>query len=192
MLSLLLILVAAVFAIQAIRAKGLIPSALWLAGVSALSSLVFYLYGAHQVAVIELSVGAGLVTVLFVLAINIAGDAPLNPQPLLPPGLTIGLALLFVLVLGWFGLAGFAPAAVPAAVPAGTESDFARILWQDRGLDVLVQVILIFSGVLGFLGLLAEVKGPLSGSLAEQVSAGRERDLKALEDRVQEHEERVQ
>jgi NADH:ubiquinone oxidoreductase subunit 6 (subunit J) len=188
MTSLLLLVTAAVFAVLAVRAKGLIPSALWLAGVSALCAVVFYLYGARQVAVIELSVGAGLVTVLFVLAINIAGDDPLAPRGVLPRGLAIGLGGLFVLVLGGLLLAGRLPEAVPAQTGAG----FAQTLWQARGLDVLVQVVLIFSGVLGFLGLLAEVKGPLAGSLAEAVAARRESDLQAIEDRIQEHEENAQ
>jgi NADH:ubiquinone oxidoreductase subunit 6 (subunit J) len=185
MSSLLLIGIAVVFAIQAIRAKGLIPSALWLAGVSALCAVVFYQFGARQVAVIELSVGAGLVTVLFVLAINIAGDEPLPARTVLPRGLAIGLVLLFAFILGWFTLPGLVTA--PVAPQSGTS--FSQVLWQGRGLDVLVQVVLIFSGVLGFLGLLAEVKGPLAGSLAEAVAARREQSLQALEDQVQEHEE---
>jgi len=185
MSSLLLIVVAVVFAVLAMRAKGLIPSALWLAGLSALCALVFYQYGARQVAVIELSVGAGLVTVLFVLAINIAGDEPLPSRPVLPAWLTIGLILLFVLVLGWFTLPGL----VHATAAASSGPGLSQTLWGARGLDVLVQLVLIFSGVLGFLGLLAEVKGPLAGSLAEAVAARRERELKALEDLVQDHEE---
>jgi hypothetical protein len=48
MLALLLIVVAVVFAFQATRARGLIASALWLAGTSALTALVLYLYGAHR------------------------------------------------------------------------------------------------------------------------------------------------
>ena len=51
-------------AFMAFRAKQLIVSALWLAGCSAILSILMYLLGAFVVAVIELSVGAGLVTVL--------------------------------------------------------------------------------------------------------------------------------
>ena len=98
------------------RARGLIASALWLAGVSALTALVLYLHGAHQVAVIELSVGTGLVTVLFVLAINIAGDTPLDAGRVVPLPLAIGVSLLFVLVLGWFVLSAL-PAPAAAAPP---------------------------------------------------------------------------
>jgi len=180
-----LIVVAVIFAIQAIRARGLIPSALWLAGVSALTAQVLYLYGAHMVAVIELSVGTGLVTVLFVLAINIAGDTPMEPGWIVPLPFAIGISLVFLLVLGYFVISGLpAPAAgAPAA------SVFSEVFWQGRGLDVLVQLVLIFSGVLGFLGLLAEAKAPLGGSLAESVISGRELEMKALEQQLQEGNE---
>lgn len=67
-----------VCAILAIRSKRLLISAIWLAVTSALVALMFYMLGAVQVAVIELSVGAGLVTVLFVFAINISGEEGMN------------------------------------------------------------------------------------------------------------------
>ena len=60
-------------AILAISSKRLLISAIWLAVTSALVALMIYLLGAPQVAVIELSVGAGLVTVLFVFARNFMG-----------------------------------------------------------------------------------------------------------------------
>ncbi len=185
MLSLLLIVVAVVFAVQAVRVRALISSALWLAGVSALSAMLLYLYGAHQVAVIELSVGTGLVTVLFVLAINIAGDKPLDDRRVIPGGLAAGIGLLFVLVLGWMLLAGHPS----SSANAQTGTVFDDVFWQSRGLDVLVQVVLIFSGVLGFLGLLSESKAPLEGSLAEAVSSRRNRELKALEEQLLDQQE---
>jgi NADH:ubiquinone oxidoreductase subunit 6 (subunit J) len=177
MLVLILVIFAVVFSIGALRARRLIISALWLAGVSALLSLIFYLYGARQVAVIELSVGAGLVTVLFVFAISIAGEEIVAPRAVLPRPLIIGIPLLFVLLLCWYILS--APVAAP--VVTGTKSLFSDVLWQQRGVDVLVQVVLIFSGVLGLLGLLAEVKAPLGGSAADEISATRDRELQAME-----------
>jgi hypothetical protein len=135
--------------------------------------------------VIELSVGTGLVTVLFVLAINIAGDNPMAAGWVVPLPFAIGVSLLFVLVLGWMVLSALAAPAV--STPATTV--FSDVFWQSRGLDVLVQVVLIFSGVLGFLGLLAEVKAPLGGSLAESVTSGRDLELKALEEQLLEGQE---
>ena len=73
-------------AIQAIRVKKLIAEALWRAGCSGLTALLLYLLGAPEIAVIELSVGAGLVTVLFVFAINIIGDEAPVRMPAIPPG----------------------------------------------------------------------------------------------------------
>ena len=71
-------------AVMALRAPKLISSALWLAGSSALVAILTYLLGAPEIAVIELSVGAGLVTVLFVFAINVAGDETISVQALIP------------------------------------------------------------------------------------------------------------
>ena len=50
-----------------------------------------------------------------------------------------------------------------------------------RKRDVLVQLVLIFAGVLGMLGLLAEEKAPLEQSVADQVKAQRDRELLALQ-----------
>ena len=63
---------------KATRVKGLLNAALWLAGTSCLTSILVYILGSPGLAVIELSVGAGLVTVLFVFAISIIGDEKLH------------------------------------------------------------------------------------------------------------------
>ena len=188
MLILLIVLLAAAFAVAAIRARRLLTSAIWLAGVSALISVVLYLYGAHEVAVIELSVGAGLVTVLFVFAISISGDEPVESRAVIPWPLVTGMAVLLVGLLGWYLLPASSHLAEAGPVP-GSLSD---ILWQSRGLDILVQVVLIFSGVLGLLGLLAETKAPLEGSAVDEVVAERDRELQAMEGQFAEPEEVAQ
>ncbi len=187
MLILLVVLIAAGFAVAAIRSRRLLTSSIWLAGVSALVSVVLYLYGAAQVAVIELSVGAGLVTVLFVFAISIAGDEPGESRPVIPWPVFITLSVFFVVLLGWYLL----PASVNPLAVKTAEGSLNEVLWESRGLDVLVQVVLIFSGVLGMLGLLAEVKPPLEGSAAEEIVAERDRELEAMEGTFAEQEEAV-
>jgi uncharacterized MnhB-related membrane protein len=152
MLYILLVLMMIVCAIQAIRTKQLLTSALWLAGVSALIALTLYSLGAAQVAVIELSVGAGLVTVLFVFAINIASDEDSDKKSVLPAWLTWALAGLAVLVLAWLALP-LESLGVP--VP---ELSFTSVLWEQRGLDVMVQIVLIFAAVLGLLNILSEIE----------------------------------
>jgi len=165
MLYICLAVGAIVCAIQAIRVSRLVASALWLAGASALVSITFYMMGAQQVAVIELSVGAGLVTVLFVFAIGIAGEDALDARSLLPRPLALGLVILSSLLLGWLTLP-----VIDIGVPH-PELPFASVLWQQRGLDVLVQVVLIFAGILGVLGLLAEAETPEEARAVEREPA---------------------
>jgi uncharacterized MnhB-related membrane protein len=138
-------------AILAVTSKRLLVSAIWLAVTSALVALMIYLLGAKQLAVIELSVGAGLVTVLFVFAINISGEEQVGLKPVMPRPLAWGLVILatgmtaFLMIKS--GVMGLALQTPP------TNSS---ILWTDRYLDMLLQIAFIFCGVLGVLGLLSE------------------------------------
>jgi uncharacterized MnhB-related membrane protein len=143
-----------VCATLAIRTKRLLISAIWLAFTSALVALMIFLLGAPQIAVIELSVGAGLVTVLFVFAINIAGEEVVDVKSVLPKPLAWGSVLLaaglaIFLILRAVGIVQF-----PEAVANADKF----ILWDHRYLDFLLQIVLIFAGVLGVLGLLANSK----------------------------------
>jgi uncharacterized MnhB-related membrane protein len=137
-------------AILAISANRLLSSAIWLAGVSALSAILFYLLDAREVAVIELSIGVGLVTVLFVFAISIAGDEAMTAKPIVPRILGIILVLCLILLLVWMVTPGFITG------EKTSELSSTDVLWEVRGLDLLVQVSLIFAGVLSVLGLLSD------------------------------------
>jgi|YNPBryBLVA2012_1023415.scaffolds.fasta_scaffold07883_4 NADH:ubiquinone oxidoreductase subunit 6 (subunit J) len=150
-LMLILVVTALGCAVQAIRTPRLLHAALWLAGASALVSLILYGLGAHEVAAIELSVGAGLVTVLFVFAINIAGDEGPGGRIVVPRWLAWGAVILAgaLLLITVLPLPGNAPSPEQTAT-------FAAALWEDRGLDVLVQIALIFAGGLAVLGLIGD------------------------------------
>jgi uncharacterized MnhB-related membrane protein len=158
-----------VCAVQAVVAQRLLHSALWLAGTSALVALEMYLLGAPEVAVIELSVGAGLVTVLFVFAINIAGEEAMSALPVVPKPLAWVLVALFLLLFGWMCLE-----ILSMQVPTLAPSYFKTVLWENRQLDVLLQIVLIFAGVLGVLGLLADTH-PSAQTPDDGVGANAER-----------------
>ena len=100
-----------VFAVQTIRTPHLLTAALWLAGVSVLLAVFFYRLGAIQVAVVELSVGAGLVTVMFVFAISMAGEEFTPAWANVPRSLAIILVVMIVVLLGMLAL----PLTVPSA-----------------------------------------------------------------------------
>ena len=152
---------AAFCAYRAMISKHLLPSTLYLAGVSALVTVTLYLLGAYEVAVIELSVGAGLVTVLLVYALSVVGEDVFDPNSIVPKP----LAFLLVAAIG--GLVIWM--AYPLAVQPNTNGEtlLANVLWQNRALDVWVQVALIFSGVMGVLGLLSEKIHPEEAHLHE-------------------------
>jgi len=163
-----------VCAVQAIRSKRLLLSALWLAGASALVALEMYLLGAPEVAVIELSVGAGLVTVLFVFAINIAGEEDMSALPVVPRPMARIFVLISVVLLAWMNLEvlGLQVAVIEPLY-------FKTVLWQNRLLDVYLQMVLIFTGVLGVLGIMADPH-PSSRRTAEH---GQRAGLEAKEQR---------
>lgn len=140
-----------VCAVQAIRSKRLLVAALWLAGTSALTALLLYMLGAPDIAVVELSVGAGLVTVLFVFAINIAGEETLPSVPSIPRWLAWLFVGITVILLGWFAWQG-----LPDRLAIITQGSFNLTMWQDRRVDLLLQIVLLFCGSLSVLGLMAE------------------------------------
>jgi uncharacterized MnhB-related membrane protein len=142
-------------AILAVTSKRLLVSAIWLAVTSALVALMLFLLGAQQVAVIELSVGAGLVTVLFVFAINISGEEPLNLKPIMPKPLAWGLVIAAVALTTYMVING---GSLGLALASEKTAAASSILWSDRYLDIVLQVAFIFCGALGVLGILSEGK----------------------------------
>ena len=157
-----------VCAAESIAARRLLYSALWLAGCSALVALEMYLLGAPELAVIELSVGAGLVTVLFVFAINIAGDEPVPVQSIVPRPLALGIVVVSVALLAWMDVD-----ILGIQVPVLQPHYFKTVLWENRLLDLVLQLALIFAGVMSVLGLLAEPRhaGEAAGGSAEAIAA---------------------
>jgi NADH:ubiquinone oxidoreductase subunit 6 (subunit J) len=150
-------------AAAAIRAPRLLGAALWLAASSALLAVALYALGAPYAGVIELSVGAGLVAVLFVFAIAVAGEEGMRARPHVPRWLARGLVLAPTALLWLLLWQGSAPAA-PAA-PAAT---FGQVFWGDRALDALVQLVLLFTTVLGVLNLVGPVGGDRTTSGIEE------------------------
>jgi NADH:ubiquinone oxidoreductase subunit 6 (subunit J) len=137
-------------ALQTVRASHLLSATLWLAAVSVLIATMLYDLGAWQIAVIELSVGSGLVTVLMVFVITIVGNEPENIDKRRLPVLVIIMSILLLVIL-----------TVPFIPPqaAGEQQSLSNTLWQERGLDLVLQAVLIFAGVLGVIGLLSAAKG---------------------------------
>jgi uncharacterized MnhB-related membrane protein len=128
---------------MAVRAPRLLGSALWLAGSSAFLALTLYLLDAPYAAAIELSVGAGLVAVLFVLAVTSTHSEGVTRRTLIPRWLAVGLPVLCAGLVGWFLLPNLWLPTTPYP------TSFGQVFWHDRALDVLGQLTLLFVAALG-------------------------------------------
>jgi uncharacterized MnhB-related membrane protein len=162
---------AALCAYRAMISRHLLPSILYLACVSALVTVTLYLLGAYEVAVIELSVGAGLVTVLLVYALSVVGEDVIDPSSIVPK------PLAFLLVAGIGGLVLWMTYPLAIQPNANGAVLLADVLWKQRALDVWVQIALIFSGVMGVLGLLAEKANSQETQIHEAHVIGEEQGI---------------
>jgi NADH-quinone oxidoreductase subunit J len=140
------------FACLAVFLKDLVRAALSLAFMSALLAVLLYRLDSPYAAVFELSVVAGLITVLFVstIALTREDEAKESSWPL----------YVFVLGLLLFGLIDISVMkTLFGSVPPGTSNtakSFGDTLWNVRALDMLGQVAVIFGGVFGVLALLRD------------------------------------
>jgi len=151
----LILLAILICAFQAVVSKRLLVTAMWLAGTSALVALLMYLMGAYQIAVIELSVGAGLVTVLFVFAINIAGEEPVPFVSIIPKPLAWFTVIALIGIIAWQILPD---EILKNPLQNAVDSGFQYTVWFGRQMDLYLQIFIIFAGVLSMLGLLSEEK----------------------------------
>lgn len=160
-------------AVLALRAYRVLLAILWLALVSVLTSILLYLAGAWLIAVIELSVGTGLATVLMVFVITMIGDeherVPLKP-------------LRFAFVIVTVVLICLLTVPFIATISPLPQDSVQTVLWQTRGLDILPQIALIFVSMVGVLALLSDSKiaedvakdNPQNGITADLTSPDRQ------------------
>lgn len=152
-INLILLLAMVGLALMAVFLRDLLRAAVSLAFMSALLAVVLYRMNSPYAAVFELSVVAGLITVLFVSAIALTKDEEQVAE-------ARWQLYVFPLVLALAGVAILA--VVPAlfgSTPAGwgnPTATFGGTLWGLRSLDILGQIAVIFGGVFGVLALFRE------------------------------------
>ncbi len=150
--------------IWTVMTRSLVRSAIGLALTSVILTVLMFQLGATMAAVFELSVCAGLITVVFISTISmtkaLTHDALLTKTRdrlkrywYLPAILLVaGAVLAFVL----------SPMPFEAASPAPAAVDFdalKQMLWKERQTDLLGQITIIFAGVTGVIVLFKERKG---------------------------------
>jgi NADH-quinone oxidoreductase subunit J len=140
-----------IFSVLAILLKDLLRSAISLALASLVLGIIFFRMGAPYAGVFEISVVAGLVTVLFILAIALtkSGEEVRESRLVNVVFPLVFVAFLAIDALVMKGLIGKVPALASGA-EAGT---FGEVLWKGRTLDLVGQIAVILAGVFAVLAL---------------------------------------
>ena len=149
-LQIILLVGLVLFAVLAILLKDLLRSAIALAVASLLLGIIFFRMNAPYAGVFEISVVAGLITVLFMLTIALTkggAAAESRAAKIAFPIFFVLFAAIDVLVMKKL-LARMPSIAAPAE--AGT---FGQVLWGARTLDLVGQIAVIFAGVFAVLAL---------------------------------------
>lgn len=140
-----------VFAVLAILLRDLLKSAISLAVASLLLGILFFRMNAPYAGVFEISVVAGLITVLFVLTIALtkAGDEVRESKLanwIFPLVFVVFIVIDALVMKGLLGK-------VPALASGAEAGSFGDVLWKARTYDLVGQIAVILAGVFAVLAL---------------------------------------
>ncbi|HCC48193.1 MAG TPA: hypothetical protein DEQ38_08805 [Elusimicrobia bacterium] len=144
---LVLFALTALFSIWAVMARSLLTSAIMLALVSVTVSLIFFDYGAPWAGVFELSVCAGLITVLFIGAVSLIRSEEEKHPESRARFYALPLAAAIFAIAGWFYLPPFFAEMAGWARPGTGGGTIGLALWDMRRQDLLGQVLMLAAGV---------------------------------------------
>jgi len=131
--------------------KDLLYVAVCLATVSAIMAIVLFKFGANIAGVFELSVCAGLITVLFIATVSLTKDSDQKAETRLP-AYFIPLFVLIFIGMDFFIMQWLARSVMATSAPASSVT-FQKVFWEMRSSDILGQLALILAGVFGILSL---------------------------------------
>jgi NADH-quinone oxidoreductase subunit J len=140
-----------IFSVLAILLRDLLKSAIALAVASLLLGIIFFRMSAPYAGVFEISVVAGLITVLFVLTIALTKtDEEVRESRLVK----WAFPLVFIAFLGIDALVMKSLLGkVPALVSGAESGPFGEVLWRARTYDLIGQIAVILAGVFSVLAL---------------------------------------
>lgn len=148
-----------VFAFYTVLSKSLLKMAIGLALVSATLTIVLFAMNSPLAAVFELSVCAGLITVVFVSVISLTEPASPREQEEgeINHYARFAPMVFLVLLVGWATWSVFSDATLPMArVLSGP--DLRQALWNHRIIDVFGQLAVMFAGIYGVIVLFKGLK----------------------------------
>jgi len=142
----LLFVLVTVLAVAAVMAKGLLASAILLASVSVVASLILFNFSAPWAAVFELSVCAGLITVLFISAVTLVKRH--DPASETRTAFHVMPLVMAIAAIGaWFYAMPFFESLESWARFGSRSNTLGSIIWDVRRFDLLGQVSVLAAGV---------------------------------------------
>ena len=140
--------------------KNLVKSAISLSVLSAILSIIMFLMKLPLAAVFELSVCAGLVTVLFISTISITRQKDSEEISQLKKKrkkrfLALPFILVAITIILFFAWPSISKNLILSNVPH-INSTVQDVLWYGRQVDILGQIIIILAGVFGIVLLFKE------------------------------------
>jgi len=140
-----------VFSVLAILLRDLLKAAISLAVASIFLAIIFFTFRAPYIGVFEISVVAGLITVLFVSTIALTkseGDVKENKLPtFIFPFFFIVFIIIDILVMK--SMLG----KLTALTGSAEQRTFGEVFWNQRTFDLVAQIGVIFAGVFSVLAL---------------------------------------
>ncbi|OGS20115.1 MAG: hypothetical protein A2252_11230 [Elusimicrobia bacterium RIFOXYA2_FULL_39_19] len=136
------------FSVMAVFLRDLLKSAICLAVASIFLAVMFFRMGATYAGVFEVSVVAGLITVLFITVIALTNDdakVPENKWPIII--FPVALAIFIIFDIWFMNKFIILPSKALPLLAQGEK--FGDVLWGQRTFDLLGQIGVIFAGVFG-------------------------------------------
>jgi NADH-quinone oxidoreductase subunit J len=152
-------------AVWAVLEPELLRAAIALGVTSVLLALLMFELSSPLAAVFELSVCAGLITVVFVSAISLTRILSRSEELLRTKGrmkrfIWLPVLLIIVAVFLTYNL----PLVSLPELPAPALTDVREVLWNTRRFDLLGQVLVVLAGVFGVVVLFKEIFNKESNS----------------------------
>ncbi len=146
-----------VSAVVCVFFHNLLKSCIALAVVSGILSVIMFLLDAHLAAVFELSVCAGLITVVFISAVSMTrlrtkDEAAEEEKARRKRFAFLPVLLMAVLVIALIILWPHFRELLPIAhIPAGGVQAEPEVFWNTRQADLVGQIIIVLAGIFGVL-----------------------------------------
>ncbi len=151
--TLLLLLLVLLFVMGVVLSKNLLRAAVSLALASVTLSAILFMKGAWMAAFFELSVCAGLITVLFVSTLSLTRDSDTKTEARVPGNIFFFMMALMVFLAVDVYAVKWIFTHLPRQAPAVEGASFAKTFWETRTTDIIGQVALLLAGVFAILAL---------------------------------------